>query len=102
MQGGLPAKSWPPLDAPATAPSTPSPSGWCAGNAGPSTADVYGQLVQNLGELLPGVAGGVIEHRQGGARKGLHGLGGFGVDELADALQAAPAGLEFLDRKSVV
>ena len=58
--------------------------------------DGLGNLVQGLGELLPGVRSGVVEHGQGSARKGLHGLGVFGVDKLADALQAGPAGLKFL------
>ncbi len=38
----LPARKQHPLAAPATAPSTPSPSGWCAASAAPSTADAYG------------------------------------------------------------
>ena len=39
---GRPAKSWLPQAAPATAPSTPSRSVWCAANAEPCTAGAYG------------------------------------------------------------
>ena len=39
---GPPARSRPPQAAPATAPSTPSPGGWCAASAAPCTAGACG------------------------------------------------------------